>query len=416
MRQILHVDMDAFYVSVEELEDPSLKGKAVIVGADPDGRGVVSAASYEARKFGVHSAQPIQQAKKLCPHAIFLRGHYEKYREYSGRISKIFSDFTPVVEMMSIDEAYLDLTGCERLHGSAFRAADRLIRTVQQSTGLNCSVGVSTSHLVSKIASDQAKPHGLLYVLPGCEAAFLAPLPIRRMPGVGKASEPELQAIGIRTIGDLQAWSLEGLRQRFGQYGEWLYQKARGEDTGAYAYQEEPKSISHETTFDTDTGDTEELERTLSYLAQLVAGRLRDHGLFARTVGLKLRYSDFKTVTRDVTLDEPTHLDKVIYENVRQLFERARTRKLKVRLLGVRTSNLERAAFQRNLLDAPQHQKLDRVLEAADKLRQRFGFDAVQLARSLDPKPEAGPKAPQGSAPATPRVAKSRRRFLSRKD
>src|SRR5207249_8677473 len=199
IRRILHVDMDAFFVSVEELEDPSLKGKAVIVGADPDGRGVVAAASYEARKFGVHSAQPIQQAKKLCPHAIFLRGRHEKYREYSERISEIFSQFTPVVEMMSIDEAYLDLTGCERLHGSAFRAADRLIRSVKERTGLDCSIGVSTSHLVSKIASDQAKPHGLLWIMPGCEPAFLAPLPIRRMPGIGKVTEPQLQSLGIWT-------------------------------------------------------------------------------------------------------------------------------------------------------------------------------------------------------------------------
>ena len=188
IRSILHVDMDAFFVSVEELEDPSLVGKAVIVGADPDGRGVVAAASYEARKFGVHSAMPIRTAKKLCPQAIFLRGQHRKYGAYSQRIHRIFEEFTPVVEMVSIDEAYLDLTGCERLHGSAFRAADKLIRLVKDRTGLNCSVGVSTSHLVSKIASDQSKPHGLLYVLPGCEARFLAPLPIRRMPGIGKVT------------------------------------------------------------------------------------------------------------------------------------------------------------------------------------------------------------------------------------
>src|SRR5271169_3438100 len=188
MHQILHVDMDAFFVSVEELEDPSLKGKAVVVGADPDGRGVVSAASYEARKFGVHSAQPIGQAKKLCPHAIFLGGHYEKYQEYSEKVCRIFGEFTPIVEKVSIDEAYLDLTGCERLHGSAFQAGDRLIRTVKEKTKLNCSVGVSSSHLVSKIASDQAKPHGLLYILPGYEAEFLAPLPVRRMPGIGRVT------------------------------------------------------------------------------------------------------------------------------------------------------------------------------------------------------------------------------------
>ncbi len=189
--------------------------------------------------------------------------------------------------MVSIDEAYLDLTGCERLHGSAFRAADKLIRTVKERTGLNCSIGLSTSHLVSKIASDQAKPHGLLYVLPGCEAAFLAPLPIRRMPGIGKVTEPELRSHGITTIGDLRQMGEEKLRAQFGKFGEWLYTKSCGRDIDAYAYQEEPKSISHETTFDQDIDDLEELERTLSYLAQLVARRLRDHGLFAHTRGVE---------------------------------------------------------------------------------------------------------------------------------
>ena len=214
--QIAHVDMDAFFVSVEELEDPSLKGQAVVVGADPEGRGVVAAASYEARKFGVHSAMPTRTAKKLCPHAIFVRGHHQKYGEYSAKIHRIFEEFTPIVEMVSIDEAYLDFTGCERLHGSAFRGADRLIRTIKERTGLNASVGLSTSHLVSKIASNQAKPHGLLYVLPGCEAKFLAPLPVRRMPGIGKVTEPELLSRGIATIGDLALTGEEKLRERKG--------------------------------------------------------------------------------------------------------------------------------------------------------------------------------------------------------
>jgi DNA polymerase-4 len=384
-RQILHVDMDAFFVSVEELENPALEGQAVIVGGDPEGRGVVAAASYEARKYGVHSAMPIRTAKKRCPHAVFLRGHHEKYSDYSERICRLFGEFTPRVEMVSIDEAYLDLTGCERLHGSAFRAADRLIRSVKERTGLNCSVGASTSHLVSKIASDQAKPHGLLYVLPGCEAAFLAPLPVRRMPGIGKVTEPELLSRGISTIGDLARAGPERLKEWFGKYGEWLHDKSLGRDIDAYEYSEEPKSISHETTYDTDTGDVEELERTLSYLAQLVGRRLRDHRLFARTVGLKLRYANFRTLTRDVTLEEPTHLDSVIFEKVLGLFEKAWNRKEKIRLLGVRASNLERAVFQRNLLEAPQKEKLERLAQAADKVRDRFGFDAVRLARSLEP-------------------------------
>ena len=388
LKQILHVDMDAFFVSVEELENPSLKGKAVVVGGDPDGRGVVAAASYEARKFGVHSAMPIRTAKQLCPHAIFLRGQHHKYSEYSHRLSQIFGEFTPVVEMVSIDEAYLDLTGCERLHGSSFLAADKLVRSVKTRTGLNCSVGLSASHLVSKIASDQAKPHGLLYIFPGCEATFLAPLPIRRMPGVGKVTEPELRSLGITTIGDLQQMGERKLQKQFGKFGEWLSMKSFGRDIDAYAYAEEPKSISHETTFDADLGDLEELERTLSYLAQLVARRLRDHGLFAHTVGLKLRYAPFKTLTRDVTIDEPTNLDSVIFENVLNLFESTYETKMKVRLVGVRASNLERAVFQRNLLEATQRDKLNKIFKTADALREKFGFESVQLARSLQPRKE----------------------------
>ena len=384
LRQILHVDMDAFFVSVEELSDPSLKGKAVVVGADPDGRGVVAAASYEARKFGVHSAMPIGKAKKLCPHAIFLRGHHAKYQQYSKKIYGIFREFTPVIEMVSIDEAYLDLTGSDRLHGGMLCAADRLIRTVKNRTSLNCSVGASTSHLVSKIASDQAKPHGLLYVLPGCEAVFLAPLPVRRMPGIGKVTEPELLSMGIATIGDLQAYGAERLKERFGKYGEWLYTKSMGQDIEAYAYEEEPKSISHETTFPVDTADVEELERTLSYLSQLVARRLRGRRLFARTVGLKLRNHRFKTITRDTTLDEPTHLDSVIFEEVLQMFSVAWDGKEKIRLIGVRTSNLETSISQPGLFESEKHEKLDRILSAADRMRGRYGFDALQLARSLD--------------------------------
>jgi len=265
---------------------------------------------------------------------------------------------------------------------------------------LNCSVGVSASHLVSKIASDQAEPHGLLCVFPGYEAKFLAPLPIRRMPGIGKVTEPELLSRGISTIGDLARAGPEKLKEWFGKYGEWLYIKSQGQDIEAYAYEEEPKSISHETTFDTDIDDVEELERTLSYLSQLVGRRLRDHGFFARTVGLKLRYANFRTLTRDVTLDEPTHLDSVIFENVLRLFDQAWNRKQKIRLLGVRTSTLEKGVFQRGLLEAPQKEKLDRLLQTADKLRERFGFESVQLARSLDP------------AKATP--PRKKRKFLGR--
>jgi DNA polymerase-4 len=222
------------------------------------------------------------------------------------------------------------------------------------------------------------------------------------MPGIGKVTEPELRSLGIVTIGDLQQMGREKLRERFGKFGEWLYTKSCGLDIEAYQYEEEPKSISHETTFDTDIDNLEEIERTLSYLAQLVGRRLRDHRLFARTVGLKLRFAPFKTLTRDVTLDEPTNLDAVIFANVLRLFENARDGRQKIRLIGVRSSNLERAVFQRSLIDAAQHEKLDKVLKAADKVREKFGFDAVQLARSVE-----------SGRPAKPR---KRREFLGREN
>jgi DNA polymerase-4 len=207
---------------------------------------------------------------------------------------------------------------------------------------------------------------------------------VRRLPGIGKVTEPQLLSLGIATLGDLQQQGLEALRSRWGRWGEYLHAKSRGEDIDAYAYREEPKSISHETTFEQDTADIEEMQRTLSYLSQLVGGRLRDHGLFARTVGLKVRFAPFRTFTRDVTLDEPTHFDPVIFENVLRLLDHTLNPRQKVRLLGVRASNLERTAFQRNLLDARQGEKLDRLLEATDQVRRRYGFKAVQLARSLE--------------------------------
>ncbi len=383
LRQILHVDMDAFYVSVEELENPSLRGKPVIVGADPNGRGVVTSASYEARQFGVHSAQPISVARKRCPHAIFLRGDYSKYREYSRRLRRIFDEFTPVVEAVSVDEAYLDLTGCERLHGSALQAADCLLRTVEERTGLNCSAGLSTSRVVAKIASDLAKPHGLLYVFPGCEPAFLAPLPVRRIPGVGKMAEARLRSLGLSRIQDVQRWGPGAMENRLGKFGEWLHTKSLGQDIEAYAYTDQPKSLSHETTFDRDTNDIGKLAATLSELAQQVGYRLREHGLFARTISLKIRFAPFRTVTRSLTLGEPTHHDSLIFSAVLSLFRGVFQPRLWVRLIGVRASNLTSSGFQRNLLDAPQRVKLERALTAADGIRRRFGFDAVRLARAL---------------------------------
>src|SRR6478672_10508399 len=244
VRTVFHVDMDAFFVSVEELFHPELKGKAVVVGGKATERGVVSAASYEARKFGVHSAMPLRTAAKLCPHALFVDGHPEKYRECSEQVFGVLNRFSPKVEMASIDEAYLDLTGTERLHGPPLRAAHELHSRVKHDTGLNCSIGIATSRLVAKVASDQAKPNGVLWIVPGEEAAFLAPLDIRKIPGVGKKTEQRLNEIGIRRVGDLASLEEAFLEQRLGKWGLALAGKARGLDAGGY--------------FDSDIGDHED--------------------------------------------------------------------------------------------------------------------------------------------------------------
>src|SRR5205085_3804316 len=292
--------MDAFFVSVEELFDPSLKGKAVVVGGRPNERGVVSAASYEARKFGVHSAMPLRTAYKLCPQAIFVDGHPERYRECSHQVYEVLRSFSPLVEMASIDEAYLDMTGTERLHGPPLRAAHLLHERMKAETRLNCSVGIAASRLVAKITSDQAKPNGVLWVLPGQEAAFLAPLDVRRVPGVGKVTEKNLHAFGIRKVGDLARLDEAFLEQHFGKWGLALAGKSRGLDAGGW-YDTEigedtgPKSISHEHTFDEDTAELARLESTLARLCEMVGRRLRENKLHARTIQLKLRYSDFST-------------------------------------------------------------------------------------------------------------------------
>src|SRR5262249_15936026 len=242
---ILHVDMDAFFVSVELLERPELRGKPVVVGGRPDQRGVVSAASYEARKFGIHSAMPLRTAAKLCPHAIFLDGHHEKYGEWSDRVATILAKFSPVVEMVSIDEAYLDLGGTERLHGPPLAAADRLLRTITHNTSLPCSGGLASTRLTAKVASDQAKPRGLVWVPPGCEARFLGALPVRKIPGIGEVTERALRALGIETVEQLAGISQEKLEKVFGQWGTALYRKARGGDSYEFVIDAEPKSISH---------------------------------------------------------------------------------------------------------------------------------------------------------------------------
>jgi DNA polymerase IV len=392
MRTIFHVDMDAFFVSVEELFDPSLKGKPVVVGGKSNERGVVSAASYAARKFGVHSAMPLRTAYQRCPHAIFIDGHPHRYREYSGKVFEVLNCFSPKVEMASIDEAYLDLTGTERLHGRPMKAAQALHDAVKSSTQLNCSIGIATSRLLAKVASDQAKPNGMLWIPPGQESSFLAPLDVRKIPGVGKKTEEKLMQYGIRRVGDLAALDESFLESLMGKWGLALAGKAHGLDAGGYFQgdvgdHDDPKSISHEHTFGEDSADAEMLESTLAKLSQMVGRRLREHTLHARTVQIKLRYSDFETLTRAATLDHATQIDIEIIEYSRLLFRR-NWNGSKVRLLGVQASSLEHSEGQLNLLEGEKSRKWRSALSAVDKLRDKFGEKSVSVASGMKGKYE----------------------------
>jgi DNA polymerase-4 len=380
---ILHVDMDAFFVSVELLERPELRGQPVVVGGRPDERGVVTAASYEARKYGIHSAMPLRTAGRLCPHAVFLDGHHAKYGEWSDKIASILAKFSPIVEMVSIDEAYLDLSGTERLHGPPLAAADVLLRSITRTTQLPCSAGLATTRLVAKVASDQAKPRGLVWVAPGQEARFLAPLPVRKIPGIGEVTERALRALGIETVEQLAAISQEKLETVFGQWGDALYRKARGGDSYEFVIDAEPKSISHNHTFGEDTNDTDALHALLSHLSQKACKRLREAGLATRTLTLTIRYAGFDTHTRAKTLSEPTRLDADIFRVFQMLFAEHRDMKRRIRLLGVSLSGLTHGAEQLDLLEAERRERLEKLTRATDTLRDRFGFGKVQFGGSL---------------------------------
>jgi len=387
-KTIFHVDMDAFFVSVEELYDPSLKGKAVVVGGQRDERGVVSAASYAARKFGVHSAMPLRTAAKLCPQAIFVNGHPERYREYSGRVHEVLGHFSPQVEMASVDEAYLDMTGTERLHGLPLRAAHRLHEAMKAATQLNCSIGIGTSRLIAKVGSAKAKPNGVFWVLPSQEAKFLAPLDVRDIPGVGKVTEQKLHEMGIQRVGDLSRLEERDLEQRFGKWGLALAGKSRGEDAGgwfdtAVGEDSDPKSISHEHTYNEDTAQLDRLQSTLMRLSEMVGRRLREGGFFARTLQLKLRYSDFTTLTRAHSLEQPTQLDTEIYEEIRRLFLRNWRKGAPIRLLGVQASHFDACPSQLDLLEPARDERWKKVLAAADHLRDKFGESTIGLATGM---------------------------------
>ncbi len=373
-RTILHVDLDAFFAAVEQRDRPELRGKPVIVGgSDPTQRGVVSAASYEARAFGVHSAMPLRTAYRLCPQGAFLPVDGRRYQAASREVMAILRRFTPQVQPISIDEAFLDVTGSRALFGDGETIARTIKRTVHEEVGLTASVGVAATKLVAKIGSDLRKPDGLVVVPPGEEAAFLAPLPISRLWGVGEKTAAVLREFGVQTIGDLAALPPDALERRFGRHGAALVERAHGVDADPVATGDPAKSIGHEHTFGHDTADREVIERTLLGMADGVAWRLRAAGLKAATITLKLRDSSFATITRQTTLDVPGDLTEPIYDAALVLLRRE-LHGQRIRLVGVTASNF-RDREQLALFGSAEDPKRHQAAEAMD-------YDPAQVRRT----------------------------------
>jgi DNA polymerase-4 len=379
VRNILHADLDAFYASVEVLDDPTLVGKPVIVGGHRHERGVVSAASYEARRFGVHSAMPLRTAARLCPQGVFLDGHPDRYRDVSRQVMAIFASFTPMVEPISLDEAFLDVTASAAVFGDGDAIGRRIKARVHDEVGLVVSVGVATNKLCAKVASDLRKPDALVVVPPGGEAAFLAPLPIRRLWGVGPQVQQALADYGVTRIGDLAALPEATLRRRFGQHGAALAQRAMGIDRSPVEPLQAPKSIGHEHTFSVDTVSRQQLEATLLDLAESVASRLRRHEMAAGAVQLKLRYEGFETLTRQMPLSRQARESEPLYEAGVALLRRTLVGGRGVRLIGLTAISLSDAQ-QLTLFDAARGERLARSIDA---VRERFGERAITRARLL---------------------------------
>jgi DNA polymerase-4 len=398
---ILHVDMDAFYASVEEREQPKLRGQPVIVGGTPEGRGVVAAANYEARKFGVHSAMPAARAKRVCPHAVFLPPRLDYYAEVSREIRDIFLRYTPLVEPLSLDEAFLDSTGSESLFGSSVEIGRQIKQEISDKLQLVASVGVASNKFLAKVASDLEKPDGFVVVNPGRIQQFLDPLPVGRLWGVGRVTEKVFERLGVQTIRDVRHLPLETLRQHFGEQGKHLWELSRGIDDRRVVPDREAKSVSHETTFAEDVDDLEVLRAWVLELTEQVSRRLRRHDLLGRTVQLKVRFSDFQTITRSRTLPRPTNVTQEIWKATDEMLStRLPAKHLAVRLLGVGVSGFDNPdQTQRSLFDDEDHAAQANLDQAADHIREKFGSTAIgrasgllhQVKQSSHPKPSDPP-------------------------
>ncbi len=386
-RKIIHIDMDAFYASVEQRDNPALQGRPVIVGGGAEQRGVVSAASYEARKYGVHSAMPTSQARRLCPQGVFLPVRMHRYREVSEQIFVIFRQYTPLVEPLSLDESFLDVTGSETLFGPALHIARQIKQTILETTGLTASAGVAPNKFLAKIASDLRKPDGLVEIRPGEVRGFLKDLPISKLWGVGKATEEVLRQIGILTAGQLAVFPADGLERKLGKFGGELAALARGEDERPVIPESEPKSISQEESFTPDVADLETMQKVLLDQSEYVAWELRSQKLKGYTVHLKVRYPDFSLITRSATLPSPTSDGMEIYHTALRLLHKTEVLSKKARLLGVGISNLRPRgeAEQLSLFD-PGKRKREDSLQAIDRIWDKFGREALKRASQIEEK------------------------------
>ena len=376
--------MDAFFASVEQVRDPSLCGKPLIIGGDArDSRGVVCTASYEAREYGIHSAMPLVQARRLCPHGIFMRGNFEYYRAASENIREILQTISPLVEMASIDEAYLDISGSQRLLGGDDAIAHHIKSRIRQKIQLPCTIAIASNKLVAKVAVDEAKPDGYLRIEPGAEAAFFRPLPVRKLPGVGPRTRETLESLGVLTIGRLADLPLDTLVGAFGQLAYALQQAAQGISRSIVAPDAPPKSISRETTFEEDLLDWSHMERVLTYLTERAAYALREKGMETRCVTLKVRYSDFKTCTFAKRLPEPTWLDGDLIAALHELLPKAKRRRARVRLVGIGLSLLSYNQHQLRLFGRRMSEKWEQAMAGVDRIRDRHGFECVRFGKSM---------------------------------
>ena len=386
------MDMDAFFASIEQLDDPSLRGKAVIVGGEH--RGVVSTCSYEARKFGVHSAMPIAEARRRCPHGIYIRPRMRRYAEMSALVREAISRFSPLVEMASVDEAYLDATGLERLFGPVESLGRQLKEAVREATGgLTCSVGIAPVKFLAKIASEQRKPDGLFMLRPEDVPAFLAVLPVRAVPGVGRHFAADLAQLGVKNCGEVSRYSEEFWKRKFGKAGAALWQRAQGIDPREVVPWTPPKSESAEVTLDEDTRDRDVLRTWLMRHAERVGASLRRHGLAGRTVTVKIKYADFRQITRQTTLAHRISSTETIYDTACAILDGVELAD-RVRLIGVGVSGFEEGGpSQLSLMPEPKPQSEEkrrgRLDRAVDALRERYGRDAVVRGRLFEPQGES---------------------------